>query len=170
MRAPCHSSGSICFFSRNSRETLLRVAAVLTDNSERAPLRGFGNQPIKIGSIVGNEPDARRVRWMILRQAHNGLYQRDCFNGRPPGAARDPAGSAVRSDDALRMQFRALSGAIDLTRESAAIRSEPKKARIEGKFSPSLLCATRQRGDQTRAFDDEIRPGKGDLCRASIRK
>jgi hypothetical protein len=57
------------------------------------------------------------------------------------------------------MQFLALPRGIDLHAQPAAIRSEAKKARIERELGPSLLRAASQRRDQTRALDDEIRPG-----------
>jgi hypothetical protein len=66
------------------------------------------------------------------------------------------------------MQFLALSCGIDFDAQTAAICGEPKKARIVGKSSPSFLSVTRQCRNQLRAFDDEIRPGQGDLGRAAI--
>src|SRR5580700_3165780 len=113
------------------RKTLLRVAAFLADDSERASLGGLWDQPIKVWRIVRNEPNAGGVRRMILWQANDGLHERHRFDGRPAGAASHAAGSAVRSDYAIRMQFLALPRRIDFHAQAAPVRNESQKACIK---------------------------------------
>ncbi len=93
------------FLFEEAFQAALGVAALLADDAQSAALWGFGDQPIKIRSVVGDEPDAGGVDGAILGEAHDGLHERNGFNRRPSGGARDAAGGAVSAHDAGGVQL-----------------------------------------------------------------
>src|SRR5216684_5303068 len=113
-------------------EAAFRVAAVLADNTKRAALRRFGDQPVKVGRIIRHEPDARRIRRTIFRQAHDGLNERNGFDRGPAGSARDAASRAIRANYAVRVQLFVLAAGFDLQPQAARIGTDSQETRIEG--------------------------------------
>src|SRR5271155_2113229 len=182
--APAH--GNPLFVNRNARtlplerlhifllqkalDAALGVAAVFTNDAQRAAFRGFGNQPVEIRRVVRDEPDARGVRGAILGQAHDGLHQRYRFDGWPAGSASDATGGAIGADQAVRVEFFATATRFHLYAEPSAIRRESQKARIKIKRGAGLLRIACQRRNQARALDDEIRPAERDLRGTAVGK
>ena len=118
-------------FFEESFEAALRVAAVLTDHADGAAFRRFRNQPVKIRRVVRHEPDARGVGRTIFRQAHDGLNKRHSFNRRPAGGARHAARCAIRTDDAVRVQFLMFAAGFDVQPQAARVRTDSQETRIE---------------------------------------
>ena len=139
-------------------EAAARIRAIFADDAERAALARFGNQPVEIRRVVRDEPDARGIGRHVFRQRHDRLHERNGFERRPSGRARDAAGGSVTSDNGVGANFLAAAvfGALGLDDETAAIRMQAAKAAAELDFRASLLRLRRESLDQSAALDDEV--------------
>src|SRR5882724_3671480 len=155
-------------FLEEAFESALGVAAVFADHAEGATIRGLGNQPIKIRSIVGDEPYASGVRRAILGQPHDGLHQGNGFDRWPTGGSRDAAGSAIRAHHRSRVQLLAGAASIDLQPDAISIGREPEEAGVEAHNGASVLGFPSQRVGEPRSLDNQIRLAQGDLRGTSV--
>ncbi len=118
------------FLFQKAVEEEFGCAALFADYADGGTVGRFGNHPVKIGRIVGNEPDARGVRGTILRKFYDSLNQRDGFDGRPAGGLGDAACGAIGADHAGGVQLFALAAPVDLDVEAFGIRGEIEEAGV----------------------------------------
>src|SRR5882724_346546 len=158
------------FLLEESFETPFGLDSVFANYPYRRALRGFRNQPVKVRRVSRNEPYARRIRWTIFRQPHDGLNKRHGFDRRPTGSARHAAGRTVRAYNTVGMQFLALAAGFDLHSQPAGIGADSQETRVEEKAGSGLLRLPCQSGNQARALNDEVRLRQRHLRRAPVGK
>ena len=156
------------FVFEEAFEAALGVAAVHADDAQRAALGGFGDQPVEIGRVVGDEPDAGGVGGAVFGKADDGLHERHGFNRRPAGSAGDAAGGAVGSHDAGGVQLFLAAGRFGFEAEAAGIGSQAEEAGVERNLRAGLLGSASESGDESGALNDQIGFGEGNLRGAAV--
>src|SRR5262249_47904439 len=114
------------------------LPASFTNDAQRSPRFVFGNQPVKIGSVIRHKPHPSRIARAVLWELDDGLHQRNRLDGRPTSTTPDARGCPVRAYDLIRMQFLVASCTFHFQPQSARIRAKAEKTRAEGKLSASL--------------------------------
>ena len=84
-----------------SIEAFARVVAVFADQAERGGFLRFGNEPIEIRRVAGDEPHAHGIGRHIARHFDNCLDQRHGALARPTGGLGHAALRAVGADDGV---------------------------------------------------------------------
>jgi len=158
------------FLFEEALDAAFGVAAIFADDAERSAFGGFGNEPVEVGRVVGDEPDAGGVRGTVFGQADDGLHEGHRFDGRPAGGASDTAGGAIGADEVVGVDLVLAARGVNLNFEAMAVGGEAEEASIEIESRASLLGGASQGGDQARAFNDEVRFIQRDLRGAAIRE
>src|SRR5579862_3107663 len=114
------------------------LAAAFADDAKGASRFVFGDEPVKVGSVVGHEPDASGVGAQILGQCDDSLHQRNRFDGRPTGSAAHPSSDAIGADHGVGVEFIAAASGFHFQTQATRIRTEAKEARVERKSGASF--------------------------------
>ena len=146
------------FLHQKIFQMLSRFRTRDADDAERADLVVFRNEPIKIGRVLRDEPDASGISRHVLRQRHDGLHQRNGFERLPAGGFRHAAGDSVAADDCAGANFfaRAVAAAFDFEDQAAAVGMQRMKAAAEFHAGSGFAGFIGESLNQRAALDDEI--------------
>src|SRR5579862_619434 len=115
------------------------------DKPQDTTLFGIGDQPIKVGSVIWDEPNSHRVVRHILGQVDNCLHQRNGFLARPARRLRHAAHGAVAANHSLSLDFlRTTARAVTFDDQSGAICAQILEAPAELQLDASALRFFRQ--------------------------
>jgi len=98
------------------------------------------------------------------------LHKRNGFHGGPTGRARDSAGGAIRTDDAIGVQLFTLAAALDFEAQAAFIRRNTKETGVKREGSSRLPRFPGEGANQPRTLDNQIRLFEGNLRGAAVGK
>src|SRR6266851_8585439 len=153
-------------------EAASRFLAIFTDQTQHRAFARFGNQPIKVGRVVGHEPDANGVQRHVCRNANDGLNQGNGRLAGPPGGLRDARERSVGPHDNVGVQLirAGLARAFDADAQAVSVALERYETVAERN-----LCALAPRppgkaANQLRAFNNQIRAFERNLRGASVGK
>ncbi len=148
--------------------------AGFTDEAESAAGGGFRDEPVEIGSVLGNEPDADGVWVHIGRERDECLNERDGGLRRPASGTSDEAGDAIAADDdgsedLLFAGRGKINGMVmEAERKRGAFRGERGKAAAEAKDGAGGGSAFGEGVDEAGPLDDEVWILEGELGGAAI--
>src|SRR5215469_5196205 len=97
-----------------------RVGAGFADQAEGAARGRFGNEPVEVRRVLGNEPHPRGVRRHVFWKGDHGLNKRNRVERHPTGGACHAAGRAVAANNRVGVNFfaPAVRGTLDFEDES----------------------------------------------------
>ena len=146
------------------------LRACFANQTESAPPRGLGNQPVEIRRVRRNKPDSDRIRRHILRQRDDCLNERSRCGLGPSSGFSDAAERAVAANDRVRGDAFLLACGLTLEFERDSIAICCQAAELAPHLEPSaeLLSLLGEAANQVRTFDDQIRLIQADGCGAAI--
>src|SRR5438445_956122 len=127
------------FLFEETLDALFRfLTAAFADDSKSSAGFIFGNEPVKVWGVVRNKPHSCGIRATIFGKPHQGLNQRDCFDGRPSGRAADSTGRTVGAHHMTGVQLFAAARGFYVKTQTARVRSETKKVQVKRKLRACL--------------------------------
>jgi len=156
---------------QESLERPASLRAFFADQSEDSTGRGIRDEPVKVGSIVGDEPHSCRIGRHVFWQANHRLHQRHSCLRRPacnPGYATHSAISGHQCFHARLLSC--IVAILQLQVQTSSRWLHRHKPVTERYLGSARLRGGSQVAKQLATFNYQIRISEADAGRASIGK